>query len=143
MKYIVLVSHGMFAPGLHSALEMLAGENRTDILSTSLENGMGSTEFAENVKKCISVVKEEDEILLFADLIGGSPLTTAADVIAAEGLMNRTTMVGGMNLPLVLSAAMMKDNMDTGELMATLLPEAREMLEEFRVAADTGSEDEI
>lgn len=143
MKYIVLVSHGMFAPGLHNALSMLAGGNREDILSTSLENGMGSTEFAENVRKCISVVKEEDEILLFADLIGGSPLTTAADVIAAEGLMGRTTMVGGMNLPLVLSAAMMKDTMDTRELLATLLPEAKEMLQEFQVAADAGTEDEI
>lgn len=142
MKYIVLVSHGMFAPGLHSALSMLAGESRTDILSTSLENGMGSTEFAENVRKCISVVGKEDEILLFADLIGGSPLTTAADVIAAEGLMDQTTMVGGMNLPLVLSAAMMKDSMDTRELMETLLPEAREMLQEFRIA-ESSTEDEI
>lgn len=25
MKYVLLVSHGMFAPGLHSALNMLAG----------------------------------------------------------------------------------------------------------------------
>lgn len=42
MKYMMLVSHGTFAPGLHNALSMLAGEGREDILSTSLENGMGS-----------------------------------------------------------------------------------------------------
>ena len=42
MKYVLLVSHGMFAPGLHSALNMLAGGGREDILSASLEDGMGS-----------------------------------------------------------------------------------------------------
>ena len=40
MKYVLLVSHGMFAPGLHSALNMLAGGGREDILSASLEDGM-------------------------------------------------------------------------------------------------------
>ena len=143
MKYILLVSHGLMAPGLHNALGMLAGEDREDILSTSLKNGMGSDEFAENVRKCVSVVKEGDEILLFADLIGGSPLTTTADVLAAEGLLNRTTMVGGMNLPLVLSAAVTKDTMDTRELIDMLVPESREMLQEFKVAANETEDDEI
>lgn len=142
MKYVLLVSHGMFAPGLHNALTMLAGEDRSEILSTSLENGMGSTTFAENVRKCIAGITQEDEIILFADLIGGSPLTTAADVIAEQGLMDRTIMVGGMNLPLVLSAVLMKDTMDTRELVESLLPEAREALNEFQVT-NTESEDEI
>ena len=62
MKYVVLVSHGEFAPGLHKAVNMLAGEEREDVLSTSLVNGMGADEFAENVKKVLSVVGEDDEI---------------------------------------------------------------------------------
>lgn len=142
MKYMVLVSHGTMAPGVHNALSMLAGEGREDILSTSLENGMGSTEFAENVRKCISGITEKDEILLFGDLIGGSPLTTAANVIAEEGLLGITTMIGGMNLPLVLSAAVMKDNMETRELVEMLLPESKEMIQEFQISNDE-AEDEI
>ena len=103
---------------------------------------MGADEFAENVRKCVSVVKEEDELLVFADLIGGSPLTTTADVLASEGLLGQTRMIGGMNLPLVLSAAVTKDTMDTGEMIDMLIPESREMLQEFTVeAAET--EDEI
>lgn len=142
MKYIVLVSHGTMAPGVHNALSMLAGSGRADILSTSLENGMGSMEFAENVRKCISGITKEDEIILLGDLIGGSPLTTAANVIAEEGLLDRTTMLGGMNLPLALSAAVMKDNMETSELVEMLIPESREMLQEFKISS-TESEDEI
>lgn len=143
MKYIVLVSHGMFAPGLHNALSMLAGEDRGDILSTSLENGMGSDTYAGNFRKLISVVTPEDEILLFGDLVGGSPLTTAANVIAEEGLLSQTIMVGGMNLPLVLSAALMKDDMDKEALMDELIPESRDQIKIFTVTADEDSESEI
>lgn len=142
MKYVVLVSHGTFAPGLHNALEMLAGEGREDILSTSLKNGMSSTEYAENVRACISGITKEDEILLFADLVGGSPLTTASDVIAEEGLLDRTIMIGGMNLPLVLTAVLEKDDMETRELVETLIPESRELLKEFQVTI-TETEDDI
>ncbi len=142
MKYVVLVSHGMLAPGLHNALAMLAGEGREDIRSTSLENGMSSTVYAENVRKCISGITSEDEILLFGDLVGGSPLTTAANVIAEAGLMDKTAMAGGMNLPLVLSAAISKDDMDTEELMEMLITESREELKRFRIEP-TESEDEI
>ena len=82
MKYVFLVSHGELARGMHTALKMLSGENRDDILSVGLEDGMGADVFVENVKKTLSVVGEDDEILLFADLVGGSPLTNAANTIA-------------------------------------------------------------
>lgn len=142
MKYVLLVSHGTMAPGLHNALKMLAGEEHEDILSTSLENGMGSSTYAENVRKCISGITREDEILLFGDLVGGSPLTTAANVIAEQKLLDRTVMIGGMNLPLALSAVLMKDTMETKDLIAMLLTEAREEMKEFQIINEE-NEDEI
>lgn len=142
MKYIVLVSHGTFAPGLHNALKMLAGEDREDILSTSLENGMGSDTYIENVRKCIEKITEEDEVLLLGDLVGGSPLTLASNVIAERNLLSRTVIVGGVNLPLALSAALMKDGMELPELVEAILPEAREVMQEFKVETEE-NEDEI
>lgn len=141
MKYVMLVSHGIMAPGLHNALIMLAGEGREDILSTSLENGMSSTVYAENVRKCISGITKEDEILLFGDLVGGSPLTTASNVIAEQGLLEKTVIVGGMNLPLALSAVLMKDSMDTKDLIDMLITEAREELKEFQVTSSEVEDD--
>ena len=90
MKYVVIVSHGMLAPGLHDAVKMLAGEDSPEVLSTSLLNGMGADEYADNFRKLISPVGPEDEIILFADLVGGSPLSFAANVLAEEGLLGRT-----------------------------------------------------
>ena len=142
MKYVFLVSHGELAHGLHTALKMLSGESREDVLSVGLEDGMGADVFVENVKKCLSVVSEDDEILLFADLVGGSPLTNAANTIAELGLMERTVMIGGMNMPLALSAVLMKDTMETADLVEMLIPEAREELKRFQITAEE-SDDEI
>lgn len=142
MKYVVLVSHGMFAPGLHSALNMLVGEEREDILSTSLENGMSSEVYADNLRKKLEAVTAEDEVLLFGDLVGGSPLTTAANIIAEKDLLQQTAMIGGMSLPLVLNAVLTKDSMEMRELVDMLITEGREELKEFQVTCED-SEDEI
>ncbi len=142
MKYVFLVSHGELAHGMHTALKMLSGENREDVLSVGLEDGMGADVFVENVKKCLSVVGKDDEIILFADLVGGSPLTNAANTIAEMGLMDRTVMVGGMNIPLALSAVLMKDTMEAANLVEMLIQEAREELKRFQITAEE-SDDEI
>ena len=75
MKYVVLVSHGTFAPGLKSVLAMLAGGEREDVISVGLEDGMSADTFAENFRNAISGIKSEDEIILLGDIIGGSPMT--------------------------------------------------------------------
>lgn len=141
MKYVVLVSHGMLAPGLHSALDMLAGEGREDILSASLENGMSSEVYAENLRKKLKAVTPEDEIILFGDLVGGSPLTTATNIIAEMDLLKQTVIIGGMNLPIALSAVLMKDGMGLRELADMLIPEAREEIKEFQVTSEEPEDD--
>jgi PTS system N-acetylgalactosamine-specific IIA component len=143
MKYVVLVSHGEFAPGLHKAVNMLAGEEREDVLSTSLSNGMGADEFAENVKSVLSVVGAEDEIILFADIVGGSPLATTANVLMELDLLGRTRMIGGMNLPLVLTCVLSKDDEETSELIDELIEGAKDQIKEFVVAVDDEEEEDL
>ena len=81
MRYLILVSHGTFAPGLHNALGMMAGSDREDIRSTSLLDGMDVDTFSANFAELVKDITAEDEIILTADIIGGSPLTTALDVL--------------------------------------------------------------
>ena len=143
MKYVVIVSHGMLAPGLHDAVKMLAGEDSPEVLSTSLLNGMGADEYADNFRKLISVVGPEDEIILFADLVGGSPLSFAANVLAEEGLLGRTLMIGGMNLPLVLTTVLSKDMMELEDIKSEILPDASEGLKVFEVVSEESADDDI
>ena len=140
MKYVVLVSHGTFAPGLHSVLKMLAGGDREDILSASMADGMGADAFVERFEKTIQPIGPEDEILVLADIIGGSPLTNALDVLSKKGLLDKATAFGGMNLPMALTASMMKDALDGDSLAEALLQESRNGIQ--RMALDVGDEEE-
>jgi Phosphotransferase system, mannose/fructose-specific component IIA len=140
MKYVVLVSHGEFANGLKDALSMLAGK-RDDVLSAGLQNGKSADEFALYFNQVIECVSNEDEVILLGDLIGGSPLTTAMNVLTGKGLMDKTVVLGGMNLPLALTTVLMKDTFDNDVLVEQVLQEAHSALKEFKIIAD--EEDDI
>lgn len=143
MKYVVLVSHGTFAPGLHSVLKMLAGGEREDILSASMEDGMGADDFVKRFEATIASVTEEDEIILLADIIGGSPLTNALDVLSQKGILNRTIAFGGMNLPMALTASMMKDVLDEEGLTASLIQESQNAIRKMQLELNDEEESDI
>ncbi len=103
MRYLVMVSHGTLAPGLHSVLKML-GNDTPNILSTSLVDGMGADEYVENVKAMLAPVAADDEVVLLGDILGGSPLTNAMNTLAEKGLLAHTIAFGGMNLPMAMTA---------------------------------------
>ena len=136
MRYLILVSHGTFAPGLHNALGMMAGSDREDIRSTSLLDGMDVDTFRANFAELVGDITPEDEIILTADIIGGSPLTTALDVLTEKGLLGKTLAIGGMNLPLVLTAAFADADTPLGELEAELTGEAKDQIKRFALGGD-------
>ena len=140
MKYVVLVSHGTFAPGLHSVLKMLAGGEREDVISVGLEDGMSADEFAEKFSNAISKITEDDEIIL----LGGSPLTNAIEQVSNKGLIGQTVIFGGMNLAMALTATLMKDGVDTDMLKDSLINEAKDAVKEFvMTSANDDEEDDI
>lgn len=136
MRYLILVSHGTFAPGLHNALGMMAGSDREDIRSTSLLDGMDVDTFRANFTELVGDITAEDEIILTADIIGGSPLTTALDVLTEKGLLGKTLAIGGMNLPLVLTAAFADADTPLDELEAELTGEAKDQIKRFALGSD-------
>lgn len=106
-----MVSHGEFAPGLHSAVKMMTGD-REDVLSTSLKDGMSADEFASNFAELIKDFKADDQVILLADILSGSPFTNALNVLDQKGLLQNTLVIAGMNMPLAITAVLMKDNFD-------------------------------
>ena len=141
MRYLILVSHGTFAPGLHNALGMMAGADRPDIRSTSLLDGMDVDTFRGNFTELVADITPEDEILLTADIIGGSPLTTALDVLTEKGLLANTVAIGGMGLPLVLTAAFSDEDTPLSEVAEEIMEEARGQIRRFN--PEMNEEDDI
>ena len=139
MRYLLLVAHGEFAPGLHSALNMLEGE-RDDVLDVPFHDGMTQDAFKAQIREVIAPITTSDRVIVLGDLIGGSPLTNALNTLAAHGLLAQTRAFGGVNLPMVLTAAFDLQTDDEDALCASMVSEGQAALSEM--ALDLGGEDE-
>jgi len=141
MRYLVMVSHGTLAPGLHSVLKML-GNDAPNILSTSLVDGMGADEYVENVKAMLAPVTADDEVVLLGDILGGSPLTNAMNTLAEKDLLAHTIAFGGMNLPMAMTAMMGLATMDLDSLKQMMLQEGKNGMSELVVPTDDADDED-
>ena len=127
----------------HSAVKMMTGD-RDDVLSTSLKADMSADQFAENFRTLVAPLKEDDSVILLADILSGSPFTNALAVLDEKGLMANTIVIAGMNMPLAITAVLMKDNFDDPDVLKeTLLSEGHAGLTEYVVAAVDDADDDI
>lgn len=141
MRYLVLVSHGTLAPGMHSVLTMLGGR-REDVMSASLEDGMGADEYIAQLNEVLAPVAAEDEIVLLGDIIGGSPLTNALNTISEKGLLGSTVAFGGMNLPMAMTALMGLQTASLDALAQSMLQEAHDGARQLEIVPATDDDED-
>ena len=127
--YVLMVSHGGFAEGLCYTLHMFAG-NSEGIMSIGLRDGESVEGFRLRAQTLIAQLDQQDELLVLADLIGGSPLTTVLDVLQEKGMLTNTAVLGGMNLPMALNAVLCKDQ-GIREMKQMILQEATASITEM------------
>lgn len=142
MKYLVLVSHGGLAEGVQSSLGMFAGDKTDQVIAVGLKEGKSVDDFAVDFRQAVAGLKEEDTVLVLADIVGGSPLTTAASVLAELGKLDSAVILGGLNLTMGLTGLVMKDMLEGKDLANTILAEATAALQEFEVTADGDDEED-
>ena len=109
MYEILVVSHSTLCKGFNEAVGMILGEE-TSIEYLELDND-GIDIFHEELKKKISILKSKnEEILILADLFGGSPFNRA---LFEAGKDEKIKIIAGVNLPIVIQAIMNKtSNLD-------------------------------
>lgn len=139
MRYHLIVSHGSFASGIAEALGMLVGQ-REDVLKVSFRDGMALPAFQEQVREVTASITAEDEVIVLADLVNGSPLTTTMAVLAEGPGLANIRAVGGMNLPMAVTAIECEDD-PLDETVEAMQSCGREEVKPFRTQTD--SEDEI
>ena len=138
MRYHLLVSHGSFASGMAEALGMLVGQ-RDDVLQVSFRDGMALPVFQEQVRQVTAPITAEDEVIVIADLINGSPLTTTMAVLAEGPGLDNIRALGGMNLPMAVMMVEGEDDPldETVESMKTC---AQDEIKQF--STDAGDDDD-
>ena len=127
--YVLMVSHGGFAEGLCDTLHMFAG-NSEGIMSIGLRDGESVEGFRLRAQTLIAQLDQQDELLVLADLIGGSPLTTVLDVLQEKGMLTNTAVLGGMHLAMALNAVLCKDQ-GIREMKQMILQEATASITEM------------
>ncbi|MBQ0066240.1 MAG: PTS sugar transporter subunit IIA [Firmicutes bacterium] len=133
MRHVIMVSHGDFAKGLHSAVRMMTGK-REGVFSCNLTEDMTADQFTTEFKTYADEIQEGEEIILLADIISGSPITNAVTVLDELGLMEKTIILAGMNMPLALSAVLYKDSSRSlTEVKELILADAHKGLQEFEM----------
>ena len=76
MTGIIVTGHGTFPEGILSAVSLVAGKpDNTE--AVNFEMGQSSEDLKESMAKAMESL-EGDEILILADLVGGTPFNTAA-----------------------------------------------------------------
>lgn len=141
MRYHLIVSHGGFASGLAEALGMLVGK-REDVLQVSFRDGMALPAFQAQVREVIAPITAEDEVLVLADLVNGSPLTTTMAALAEGPGLENVRAVGGMNLPMAVAAIEGEDD-PLDETVEAMKACAAEEIKQFQTETNTDSDDDI
>lgn len=99
---LLVTGHANFGSGLTSSLNLIAGEQEcyqyVDFLPEyNLED------LLREMTKAMDALKDCEGILVFSDLLGGTPFRTAVEIGFPRGNVN---VIAGTNLPMLAEIAM-------------------------------------
>ena len=136
---MIVTGHGQFASGLTSSVKLLAGMPEKFCAVDYLQEDTAD-DLEEKLEDAVESLKECSGILILADLAGGTPFRTAADLMVENnGIPMR--LIAGVNLGMLIQANMARgyveslDDLsemavDEGRKQITLLE--KEVIEEGR-----------
>lgn len=101
MTGIVITGHGHFPTGMLSAVELVAGPQES-MAAVDFESGQSTQDLKEHMTKAIDSM-EGQEILILADLTGGSPFNVAV-ALRAERTDRQIKVMAGTNMAAVVEA---------------------------------------
>ncbi|MEZ0117609.1 PTS sugar transporter subunit IIA [Heyndrickxia coagulans] len=122
MRKILIASHHKMAEGMKDTLNYITGgQGDVHALSAYLTN----TPVREEIEALLKDTKDEDEVLVFTDLLGGS-VNQAFFPYTSRPHFH---VITGMNLPVILSLLLKsEDSYLTAEEIQSALHDAKEQL---------------
>lgn len=110
----LVVTHGEMAPGLIDGLEMIVGR-QAQCETLTLGPGDAVDALKAKVEDAIARLDSGDGVLVFVDVLGASPFNVSAEAAWEEPTVD---VISGVNLPMLLEAAMVRDSLSLPELAA-------------------------
>ncbi len=135
---IIVISHGNMAQGIKETMEMIVGEQE-HVYFVSLKDDKPD-QFSVDIKNILKTYSKQQQILILADLFGGSPFLTTAQIIMQE--YTQVRQLSGINLPMLLECVFSRLTMDIDELVTLAQNTGREEIKklelngEYEVSSD-------
>lgn len=124
MVSIVLASHGTFAEGIKMSGQMIFGPQE-NVAAVTLMPEMGPDDLRAKLLEAVAGFEDQDQVLFLVDLQGGTPWNQISLLLAEEGHENWVA-VGGLNLPMLVSAYGERMGSDSAaEVAKAIYPEAK------------------
>ena len=99
---IIVTGHGNFATGITSSLELIIGKQE-QYVAVDFPQTDTKTELENNIRQAIELYKEEEHILIFCDLLSGSPFNVSIMKAMHD---DRIRVIYGTNLGMLIEALM-------------------------------------
>ncbi|WP_422449036.1 PTS sugar transporter subunit IIA [Thermoanaerobacterium sp. DL9XJH110] len=123
MMKIVLVGHGDFPHGLANAAKMIAGDI-SFLKPISFDENDDISSFEKKLK--VEIENSHEDILVMADLFGGSPFNVAMK-LASQHQKNKVKVLTGVNLPIILElSSLLLNGYDIDIIVSQLIATGRE-----------------
>lgn len=138
MTGVLITGHGSFSSGLLSAVKLLASEQELVIGVDFLAEHSTDT-LKQNLRA--SIDKLGDDILILADLQGGSPYNVAVE-LKTECAIKHIEVVAGGNLPMILTSIFEREDKSLDELVEKIIKNGQRGIKQFELLkrSDAGQE---
>ena len=124
MRKFLIMSHGDMSSGLKSTLNMLLG-NRDDVAAKSAYISDNELSIESEIQNILSKFNDNDELIIFTDLFGGSVNNEAMKFIKDS----RVKIIAGMNIPLIIEVLSNSDSSnDINDVIRDAVNLARESI---------------
>ena len=139
MTGIMVLGHGHFASGIASAAELILGK-QDDFVWVDFPEGDTKTELEAHIAEALQTMKEAEHILVFCDLLSGSPFNT----IVPESMKDRRIkVVYGTNLAMLIETLMERNiGMSWEEILEGIIETGRKQVDFFNEEDLEGCEEE-
>ena len=118
MKGIVIKSHGPMAQGILETSKLFFGE-QPQIKACCLSAEDNPDDFVNVLKDAVKDVDTGDGVIVFCDMLFGSPCNCMARIIAEDMESDKVQVITGVNLAMILQILSVREanDVDVAELL--------------------------
>jgi PTS system mannose-specific IIA component len=113
---IVIVTHCQLGEALIEAAEFIIGERPGSLESISIDLSENAEKLRNKISRGIKKVEGQEGVLILTDMFGGTPSNLSYSFLE-EG---RIEVLSGVNLPVLIQAANMREKMKLDQLASDL-----------------------